>query len=94
MYVKQNGRTNRGYGHRHQQERKRWAPRVERGEVHCARCHRLINPGSEWHLDHNADRTGYLGPSHARCNTRAAGRLGAKIANPRRRKTRWQSRPW
>lgn len=84
-----NGRTARGYGFRHQQERKRWALKVDRGEVSCARCGLQITPGTSWHLDHNADRTGYLGPSHKSCNLRAAGRKGARVTNPRR-KTRRQ----
>jgi hypothetical protein len=46
---------------------------VERIEVKCARCQRLILPGQEWVLDHTDDRKGYLGPSHATCNNRAGG---------------------
>jgi hypothetical protein len=34
----------------------------------------LIEPGSDWHLDHRDDRRGYLGASHARCNTVAGAR--------------------
>lgn len=61
----------RGYDVAHERERQRWAPLVATGRIQCARCYRLIAPGAVWHLDHNADRTGYLGPSHARCNTSA-----------------------
>lgn len=64
--------TSRGYGHAHQVERRRWAPRVALGEVGCARCGDVIEPGEAWDLDHDDTRTGYLGPSHASCN-RSAG---------------------
>lgn len=66
--------TDRGYGTDHQRERRRWARIVAKGGVRCARCPRLIDPNEPWHLDHNDDRTGYLGPSHADCNDRAAAR--------------------
>jgi hypothetical protein len=29
-------------------------------------------PGQELHLDHNDDRTGWIGFRHAKCNLRAA----------------------
>jgi len=38
----------------------------------CPHCAELIQPGQPWHLDHRDDRSGYLGPSHATCNLRAA----------------------
>jgi hypothetical protein len=72
-------RQQRGYGREHEQLRARWAPAVARGEVDChadpciAPILRIL-PGEEWHLDHTADRTGYRGPAHARCNTSAGGR--------------------
>jgi hypothetical protein len=69
--------TARGYGARHQAERKRWDALVQAGIVTCARCGFLIEPGTRgWHLDHAEDRLGWLGPSHASCNLRAAGQLG------------------
>jgi hypothetical protein len=40
--------TARGYGHRHEQERKRWARLVESRRVLYARCHRPILPGQPW----------------------------------------------
>jgi hypothetical protein len=85
--------TDRGYGYRHQQERKRWAPRVEAGLEFCRRCHLPILAGQAWDLDHSdLDRTRYLGPSHRRCNRATAGRPG------RRKVRRWprrsQSRQW
>lgn len=64
--------TERGYGADHQKERQRWARLVEKGEANCTRC---LNPieltpdGPEpWDLDHNEDRTAYLGPAHRHCN--------------------------
>jgi putative intracellular protease/amidase len=53
---------------------RRWKPKVERGQVDCARCDLLILPGGAWALDHTDDRTGYLGPSHEACNTSAGGK--------------------
>ena len=72
--------TQRGYGYTHQQQRKRWAPTVQRGEVICARygqpgypdCPGLIHPGQAWDLGHDDwDRTVYTGPEHMQCNRRA-----------------------
>lgn len=71
----QRGTTSaRGYGAPHQRQRARWAPDVSAGRVACARCGELIQPGEAWALDHTADRSGYLGPSHKFCNESAAGR--------------------
>jgi hypothetical protein len=55
-------------------ERAKWEIPVGLGQVDCARCHRRIRLGQPWHLDHTDDRTGYLGPSHAGCNTSAGGK--------------------
>jgi hypothetical protein len=68
----------RGYGAQHKAERARWAPLVEAGQAVCVRCGLPIQPGSQWHLDHTEDRTGYLGVSHARCNRKAGAKLGAR----------------
>lgn len=62
-------RQERGYDAAHDRLRARWARKVATGQVDCARCHKRISPLEEWHLDHTDDRTGYLGPSHAYCNT-------------------------
>lgn len=67
-------RQARGYDAAHLQERARWKRPVELGEVDCARCGRRILLGQAWHLDHTDDRHGYLGPSHAACNTSAGGK--------------------
>ena len=65
--------TARGYGHRHQQLRKRWAPVVESGWVFCARCRRPILPGQPWDLGHvDGSKTKYAGPEHRRCNRSTA----------------------
>ena len=62
----------RGYGARHKALRKRWAAEVARGEVCCARCGGVIWRDEPWDLDHTPDRSGYLGPSHRRCNRATA----------------------
>lgn len=74
----------RGYGYSHKDLRERWRRQVERGEVECARCGRLIQakgcPCSKcgkrtcgWDLGHDdRDRSVYAGPEHACCN-RATG---------------------
>jgi hypothetical protein len=66
-------KTERGYGAEHQRERRRLAPIVARGRTRCSRCGELIRKGSAWVPDHNEDRTGYRGASHAECNNSAAG---------------------
>lgn len=67
----------RGYGPAHQRERATWQRRIDRGEVvMCSRCDSPIQ--GAWHLDHTADRLGYLGPSHDLCNLRAAGRISPR----------------
>jgi hypothetical protein len=61
----------RGYGGAHQKLRRRWAPKVARGEVHCAhpKCRCWIRPGEPWDLGHNPLAPGsYLGPMHRGCN--------------------------
>ena len=72
--------TQRGYGHHHQQLRKKWRPLVEAGIVTCARCGELIPPGASWDLGHvDGDRSSYQGPEHARCNRATAAH---RIARP------------
>lgn len=60
--------TERGYGAAHQKERQRWARLVETGKANCTRCLNPIKPDQPWDLDHNDDRTGYLGAAHQTCN--------------------------
>lgn len=70
--------SQRDYGTEHQQLRRQWAPKVAAGLVDCSRCDAPIRPGQPWHLDHTDDRTGYLGPSHALCDSTAGGRAAAQ----------------
>ena len=67
-------RQARGYDAAHDAERSKWQRIIDAGEnVPCARCGQHI--AGPWHLDHNNERTGYLGPSCADCNLRAAGKV-------------------
>jgi hypothetical protein len=77
------GRTTAGgWGAPHQRLRRQWARLVATGTVACARCGELIAPSAVWHLDHADDRNSYLGPSHAKCNLRAAGwKTGGRMAS-------------
>jgi hypothetical protein len=69
----------RGYDRRHKALRKAWQTIIELDEVLCSRCQKPILIDQLWHLDHADDRSGYLGPSHSRCNLQA----GAKIRGNR-----------
>lgn len=70
------------YGARHDAERRRWKPKVARGEVTCWRCDNLIEPGAPWDLGHvDGSDTLYAGPEHRACNRGAA----ANLTNQRRR---------
>jgi len=66
-------RHERGYDADHVRLREQWKPKVEAGLVACARCGLPIQRDAEWALDHNDERTGYLGPSHKYCNNQAGG---------------------
>jgi hypothetical protein len=69
---RQLSRHARGYTNAHVVRRRQLEPLVATGQVRCCRCGQLIEPGQAWLLDHRDDRRGYLGPSHATCNLRAA----------------------
>ena len=72
--------TARGYGAAHKALRAWWAPRVQRGRVHCARCRQLIRKGEPWDLGHDdANRIRYRGPEHADCNRRAGAQQRGRI---------------
>jgi hypothetical protein len=78
----------RGYDLAHKRERERWLPIVASGQAFCSEpvClepTRHIRPDEPWDLSHTADRTGWLGPSHRRCN-RAESHLHA-VDDDRRR---------
>lgn len=68
--------TRKGYGWRHQQLRARYAPLVAAGQIACARCGKLIPPGTPWDLGHRDDsgKREYSGPEHRACNRATAGR--------------------
>jgi len=78
-----------GWGHDHQRRRAAIAPIVRAGKATCARCGDPIHPEDDRHLDHNAERNGYLGPSHARCSLAAAA-----ITNGRRPQPQFVERPY
>lgn len=75
--------TGRGYGWTHQRLRKQWEPRVMAGDCACAKCGQPIHPGQAWDLGHTADRQGYTGPEHQRCNRSEGASRGNRM---RRRK--------
>lgn len=82
------------YGYDHQQERKRWAPRVARGECSCAEVvclmeSRTIDPRDPWHLAHDPTGTVIVGVSHERCNTSEGAIRGNQLRGMAPRVTRW-----
>lgn len=69
--------TQRGYGHSHRQERDRWKPLVDAGQVSCWRCGSWLNSDEPWDLGHDDhDRSLYRGPECRSCNRSAAARKG------------------
>lgn len=84
----------RGYGNSHQVERRRWAPKVDLGQVDCARCGEPLEPGRPWDLGHNDERTAWTGPEHTVCNRRAGGANGAAVTNAMRTEGAHTSRDW
>jgi hypothetical protein len=80
--------TARGYGAEHQAARRAWQDVIGAQGWPCARqCGKIIRAGEVWHLDHNDDRTAYLGPSCGPCNLKAAGRAGRAARPSVRRRT-------
>ena len=84
------GTTAEGYGYPHQRVRAQYAPLVAEGRAFCCETvcvmpTRWIKPGSEWHLAHNEDRSGYKGPAHAKCNLAERNR---RVARTRKRRER------
>lgn len=88
------GTSARGYGTAHQEQRRRWQPKVDAGIVNCARCGQPIEPGRPWDLGHTDDRRTWTGPEHRTCNRRAGGTNGAAVTNASRGKTVRISRAW
>lgn len=71
--------TARGYGARHMQLRRRWAPVVKAGGVACGRCGHLIAPGTAWDLSHPGDdKSADPVPWHQRCNRQYAATVTKK----------------
>lgn len=66
-------RQERGYGSEHDALRASWQAVVDAGRARCARGGEPIPAGGAFHLDHNDDRTGYIGVSCPRHNTSAGG---------------------
>lgn len=77
LEAQRGSRQQRGYDANHDRTRRKIARLIRRGGQHCARCQLELPPdipSDQWHLDHDDQRTGYLGPSHKDCNLAAAGR--------------------
>ena len=87
----------RGYGHQHQQLRKRVALVVAQGRAVCSRCGEPINPLTDkWDLDHvdGIDkRLGvYRGPAHSSCNRSTRPALPPNDDDkPKRKNRHWHS---
>jgi hypothetical protein len=72
--------TARGYGSRHQAERRKWAAVVARGEAYCWRCGTWLDPGQPFDLGHDdQDRSIYRGPECRPCNRATAGRKPERV---------------
>src|SRR5215203_4098509 len=84
-------KASRGYDAKHVAARKRLLPSAY--YTPCIRCGHTMLPTEKLHLDHIADRSGYLGFSHGspchvcgkRCNLPAGAAKGARITNARRK---------
>jgi hypothetical protein len=84
--------TDRGYGYVHQRLRRHWEREIALGDVFCARCSRLIVPGSFWDLGHDDfDRSAPTHREHRSCNRGAAAVKGNKSRAVR---VRYTSREW
>lgn len=70
--------TDRGYGARHDKERRKI---INRGieNFRCARCGIQFENGEPFQLGHTDDRESWSGPEHIRCNLGAAGQAAHAI---------------
>jgi len=66
----------------------------------CVECGRPVTPEQPWQVGHRTPAalggkptTGNVGPVHTACNRRAGGKLGARIVNSRRQRSK-DIRPW
>lgn len=81
-------RRERGYDATHDRTRRAILTQINAGErITCWRCG--IRLGTDFHLDHTSDRSGYRGPSCPACNLHLAGKaahgLASLLARTRRR---------
>lgn len=74
------------YGRAHVVMRQTLLDLMVDGETVCARCRKPMWRSQKLHLDHNDDRTGYLGLAHAYCNSAAAGQKAQKLQRAGERK--------
>lgn len=93
------GTTAEGYGYPHQRLRAQYDKAVQEGrafccETVCVMTTRWIRPGTEWHLAHNVERTGYLGPSHSVCNIAERNRRVARTRKRAKRERQEPVMPW
>lgn len=68
--AKRNARASsakRGYGSQHRAKRAALLAAMQDGDP-CALCGQAMSRGDSIDLAHSADRTGYKGLAHARCN--------------------------
>jgi hypothetical protein len=87
------GTVTRGYGQPHRNLRSRWLPKVEAGNVFCARCGEWIDPSEPWDLGHDdLDRSQYRGPEHRACNRRTMTHAAERRSEPV--EVRRNSRQW
>jgi hypothetical protein len=81
----------------HRRERAKWVTILEQqGYLVCAQpvcvmAQRTIGQGDAWHLGHNDSGTGYIGPTHARCNVRDGAVRGNARSRGAETVRRWPS---
>jgi hypothetical protein len=106
FYNASRGSTNdRGYGAPHMRTRQQAFALLEDGAP-CVTCGRPMakyatetydhgrRTRSAIHWDHNKQRTGYLGFSHAHCNKQKGAAEGGRRSHRRHHPKPWRSRDW